>query len=580
MRAGVLVSLDSGDRKVAIGAAPTAPAVNGGGNDYISERDSEASVKHYGIYLAYPPAVDIRAQGLGRYLAAFLKAAHRCDNVRFVVLCPSWSREAILKLFEDERVDIEETYIVSPDAQYVALRLYDKLKSLRDRTYRMTFLGRLLASAKSMGAEHIRWIETTLVQTKRIWVFSGVAIYWVLLAALAAAPLLVYVLIKEFTLFLKVPSRQIQQRPPISALADRLRGVWQRPEGDSFVYRLYRRMEQSEVDELVRIANSLSHVSAWYCPTAFWPSFNRIDAPRLLCVPDVVISDFPVAFAEIGGERTMETFEDICETIDGADRIVTYSDHVKWSTLVTQFHVSDKTVRTIKHAPNGLAHCIDVKGFPDSRAASKNYCESLFGAALRRSVFAEPAGFENTGARFLFYASQFRPNKNVLTLLRSYEHLLRQRFVQHKLVLTGDPWSLPEIAQFILERRLQHDVLCLKGLNVSELAACYRLADLSICPSLSEGGCPFTFTEALSVGTPVLMSRIPVALEVLDDAPLRETMFFDPYDWRDMVRVIEWGLLNREELLRLQRPVFKRLSQRTWNDVVAEHIDELDALCS
>jgi len=47
------------------------------------------------------------------------------------------------------------------------------------------------------------------------------------------------------------------------------------------------------------------------------------------------------------------------------------------------------------------------------------------------------------------------------------------------------------------------------------IAACYKLADLAVNPSLSEGGFPFTFTEALSVGTPVVMARIPVTEEII-----------------------------------------------------------------
>ncbi|MFD2884495.1 glycosyltransferase [Pseudomonas lini] len=71
--------------------------------------------------------------------------------------------------------------------------------------------------------------------------------------------------------------------------------------------------------------------------------------------------------------------------------------------------------------------------------------------------------------------------------------------------------------KFISEHGLQNDVLCLYGLSIQELAACYKLADLAVNPSLSEGGCPFTFTEALSVGTPVVMARIAVTEEILVD---------------------------------------------------------------
>jgi glycosyltransferase involved in cell wall biosynthesis len=118
----------------------------------------------------------------------------------------------------------------------------------------------------------------------------------------------------------------------------------------------------------------------------------------------------------------------------------------------------------------------------------------------------------------------------------------------------------------------------LPKLSVDELAACYKLAALVVNPSLSEGGCPFTFTEALSVGTPVVMSKIPVSEEVLTDPVLQELTFFNPYDWKNMAERIQWGVANREKLLAVQLPTYEQLVQRTWQDVVNEHLDILDRM--
>jgi glycosyltransferase involved in cell wall biosynthesis len=127
---------------------------------------------------------------------------------------------------------------------------------------------------------------------------------------------------------------------------------------------------------------------------------------------------------------------------------------------------------------------------------------------------------------------------------------------------------------------LENDILCLGGLTTPQLAACYKLADLAVNPSLSEGGCPFTLTEALSVQTPVVMAKIPVTTEIITDKTLQEMMLFDPYNWRDLAARIEWGLNNREELLSKQLELFEVLSRRSWRDVVDEHIRILDKLSS
>jgi glycosyltransferase involved in cell wall biosynthesis len=188
--------------------------------------------------------------------------------------------------------------------------------------------------------------------------------------------------------------------------------------------------------------------------------------------------------------------------------------------------------------------------------------------------------FLNVSAPYIVYASQIRPSKNVLNLLRAYQHLLKKRFLGHKLVLTGDPQVLPEVDDFIKANQLARDVVFLRRLSTLELAACYRLADLAVNPSLGEGGCPFTFTEALSVDTPVVMARIPVTTETLDDPALADMMFFDPYEWRDMADRIEWAILNRTKLLALQKAAYDVHAKRTWDDVVTEYVQILEEISS
>jgi glycosyltransferase involved in cell wall biosynthesis len=127
---------------------------------------------------------------------------------------------------------------------------------------------------------------------------------------------------------------------------------------------------------------------------------------------------------------------------------------------------------------------------------------------------------------------------------------------------------------------LSQDVLFLRNLPLQQLAACYRLARLAVNPSLSEGGFPFTFTEALSVGTPVVMARIPVTEGVVTDPDLQSMMLFDPYDWQDMAKRIEWALENGATLLSKQRSLYDRLAQRTWRHVVDDHIEILDRIAA
>ena len=140
-------------------------------------------------------------------------------------------------------------------------------------------------------------------------------------------------------------------------------------------------------------------------------------------------------------------------------------------------------------------------------------------------------------------------------------------------MLTGNPELSPEIQEYVSRLRLQEEVLFLQRLSSQQLAACYRLAALAINPSLFEGGLPFTFSEAVSVGTPAVMARIPVTLDAIRDPELREWMLFDPYDWKDMAARIEWALANRDRLLQRQRAYFETtIAPRSWDHVLDEHV--------
>jgi glycosyltransferase involved in cell wall biosynthesis len=351
------------------------------------------------------------------------------------------------------------------------------------------------------------------------------------------------------------------------------------PHQENWVLRLYDEMQKVEGRRMQTKIAALADVRAWYCPTAFWPSFNQIKAPRLMCVPDVVLSDFPVGYSSVGDDRFLNTFETIGRAIREGKNFVTYSEAVRWDTLVDRYGIPASNIAVIPHAPNKLNRHVEISGFPDAETTSRHYCQILLRGALQRSTNPDyTASFQNLDVKFFFYASQLRPNKNVLMLLHAFEHLLRRRHLGYKLILTGDPKDMPEIGHFVADHRLEADVIFLHGLSISELAACYKLADLAVNPSLSEGGCPFTFTEALSVGTPVVMSRIPVAEEVLTAPALQKVTFFDPYDWRDCAERIEWGVKHRGELLSIQRETYTELAKRTWSDVVIEHVRLLDRI--
>lgn len=531
-------------------------------------------MRYFGIYLAYGPTVDLHKEGLGRLLSVFLKGASERKDVRFVIACPYWLKKNLVRFLEKNDISPAAFEIVSTNGVPLALRLYLALR--KGPKKRPTSLDRLARWLRGKMVRLRQRVEARAIGIRNP--ISGVLFtFGAFLVALLAAIPAALVISSRWTLRPLWRAAGAIKNWSLRQL-DHLWTYFTDPDEEDLELRLYRLTEQAEAKRLIERIGALTHVEAWYCPTAFWPAFNKIKKPRLTCVPDVLPSDFPVGFAQ-AEPRMLKDLSILEQSIRDSFHIVTYSSYVKWKTLVGVYGMAPERITVVHHASWDLGPSVRVRGFPDEEGASVRYCRGLLKQALLRTGRDEYARrIAPDSLHFLFYASQFRPNKNVITLLRAYEYLLRKRYVSRKLILTGDPQRFAVVGEFIRERNLDKDVVCLHGLTAQELAACYRLADLAVNPSLSEGGCPFTLTEALSVHTPVVMSRIPMTQEIITDPDLDRMMLFDPYDWKDMAARIEWALENRHELLDSQLGLYQELKTRTWDHVVDDYIGVLETL--
>ncbi len=529
------------------------------------------SVKKFGIYVTFRPALDLRAHGLGRQLAGFLRGTAERSDLQFVVACPSWGREQIEALCKAEGLQLDQIEFLSPSAMPLSVRFYNAYLEWRrprekKRRFR-TFVGLIRPKVEFFRNA----LERHLVSTRNPIVAIGIVL------VLVPTGLIFGLIVAVETVFpaiwdgIRKLIRKALSYPFVANIRAQL------PEKTAFQLRMFQQLEQTEADRLISMINHRRDIAGWYCPTAFWPDFNRIHAPTLMCVPDMVLSDFPINFGILGGKPVHVVFENVRRAVRNAEHCVTYSEHVKWNTVVKRFNVAPAAVHVIRHAAHNLSQLIQISGTSDDFAATETFCWHQFLLSLKKMSFPSYAGsFLSRGIRFVFYPSQLRPNKNVLTLLHAYKYLLRDRYLGLKLVLTGSPSHSPQIMEFVKTERLLHDVAFLPNLSLQELAACYRLAQLAVNPSLSEGGFPFTFTEALSVGTPVVMARIPVTEEIVTAPDLQAQMLFDSNDWKDMAVRIEWALENRTALLSSQKALYELLARRTWRHVVDDHVEILD----
>ncbi|NJR20118.1 MAG: glycosyltransferase family 4 protein [Hyphomonadaceae bacterium] len=519
---------------------------------------------------------------MGRYLASFVKAAVVTDDVQLVVASPSWLRQPILDLFDEHDISTERVLFIGPAEEPLLLRLVRWQERRHKKSLRLEWLIKWRSQLQTRFRPFVRQLGGRLATIRSLSLILALAPV-LALVGIAATPLLVILGLVSLILLLfrRILGRLARFGRRLSRSAIRKGVTLARSVVNvqaSLLRYFYNVMLDRELELVVEQANKAENVRAWYTTSAIWPSFNKLHRPKLTCFPDLVFMGFPVGFSD-PSMGALYFNEKVLETIAGGEHFVTYSQHTKDQVLVEQLSVPEHKVHVVPHAPQDLSHRVTVTHTMDNDAVSLAFCRSQALQALSHaSGPTRGQRFPAFEFPFLFYASQIRPSKNVITLLRAYEHLLRRRLIGHKLILTGNGNYLP-IRQFVEEKRLERDVLFLSDLSETQLAALYKLADLAVNPTLSEGGMPFTFAEALSVGTPVVMGDIEVTREILVDEGVRAMTLFDPYDWRSMAEKIEWALANRTELYNAQRKFYDDvLVKRGWSDVVAEHFAVMDRI--
>ena len=124
-------------------------------------------------------------------------------------------------------------------------------------------------------------------------------------------------------------------------------------------------------------------------------------------------------------------------------------------------------------------------------------------------------GIEND---FILFVGTVEPRKNLLTLVRAFDQILRQTLHRPQLVIAGgEGWLMDELIAFIAKSGLRDHLRLTGYLSDEDLCALYSSCKVFVYPSIYEGfGLPPL--EAMACGAPVIASRIPVFQETLGNA--------------------------------------------------------------
>lgn len=495
-------------------------------------------MKRFGIFLGYGEHQSIRNEGLGRVFGFIIGGALEKADVRPTIACVAGLRPRVEELLQDHLIDVArvdwittdrlpatEDHANTPVLESAELSLVARLRAKRHHAREYA---KLRGARKNLpGYLRMAW---------------GYICYlsWRLLGLPASA----CALFRSTA----VPTRLEPLQPLPESLAP------------------------SELEQLVCHINACEDIDAWLIPTLFWPEASGISRPKIVVCPDIVLHEFPSYFMD---PVLQPSYSNLLRCVWMADRLICYSQHVKENHAVRTAGFRRERIEVIRHGKVDLSPQLALENrqlsMTERREVAVESMRVAQATAMSHSAYWQEFNFDNTP--YVVYTSQARPYKNILSLVKAIEHLSRRRHQDVRLVLTCNLANAPELQQYIEDRRLESIVMPLHNISSKTLAAVNSLATIAVNPSLFEGGFPFTFSEAFSVGTPSLMSRIPVVEEVVTDEALRSMMLFDPYDLSSMIERIEWGLTNRQVLFQQQQELYDSLP--TWKDSANRYVETL-----
>lgn len=170
---------------------------------------------------------------------------------------------------------------------------------------------------------------------------------------------------------------------------------------------------------------------------------------------------------------------------------------------------------------------------------------------------------------FILFVGTIEPRKNLLTLARAFDELLRGTPLRPQLVITGkEGWLTGELFSYLKGADVRERVRFTGYVTDDDLRALYSSCKAFVYPSLYEGfGLPPL--EAMACGAPVITSRIPSLMETVGDA----ARLVPPTDSRELAQAIIRLLEDSGERERRSDAGLRRAAEFSWEKTAAATMD-------
>ena len=529
---------------------------------------------HLGIWLHADNPKDLTGEGISHLIAMLIRNAQKQEDgkLRIHIASVTWMKQAFFDFLKAEGIDTDQVDFETAGRRAPFIyQFYFWWISRKSKPKKRFLLWQVRIESFLRNLLHTFSDRFLTVRT-----FPGLILSIIILIAF----LPVIILIGMIYLFLRVTragitwlARSSSFSPLISESKEKISRSKQKT--FDMAPRVYQRMLQAEQRQLAEKLGNDRQFKAWFFAHPNNKFISRFTTPKVVAVPDIVYLDFPSLYSRYVPNLLDILDKNIAETIKNADRVITFSDYVRSNHLIKPNLKAAEDVYVIPHAPidkrESLTVREDIPDFDLHFMASHIIRDYLEESAQKHSGSLHDylVDLDLGEIDYLFVSSQTRLHKNHLNLIKAYKILLREKYINHKLVITGN--FSGEIEEYIKKEHLGLDVLSFNKLPAKTHAAFYACASLTVTPTLFEGGFPFTFSESLSVGTPIVLSDIPVVRENLTDQE-RQSYCFDPYNMQAMVDKIVWALEHREQLLKEELKTLEKMKTRSWEDVAADYL--------
>lgn len=170
---------------------------------------------------------------------------------------------------------------------------------------------------------------------------------------------------------------------------------------------------------------------------------------------------------------------------------------------------------------------------------------------------------------YILSINDIHPRKNLVGLVRAYEHARVQARFYHKLVFVGRAlWKYPGFFQAIGQSRFHDDIIVTGYVAYEDITGLYQGASLFVYPSFYEGW-GLQVHEAMASGTPVAIANNSTMPEISGGAAAE----FDPSDVGDMAdcirRLLEDSNLRREMVAK----GLEQVKRYSWREAARQTLD-------